>query len=476
MAGKDKVGEGIDRHPGGIAETHVGHLRLLVVGDHPDPRQRHHRYHLGADIDELTGPDLTLAHQPVRRRDDAGIIHVVAGQGHLRLRRLDLGPKLVLLHVQTRQQSLLLIELSIVELELGSGAPFVGVRLLDQLLGSGDTGLQQFALTLRLQLITHQVGLGRHDGRLGLTDQCPLNVLLVREIGQRRLCGGEVGLGLRQLRAIVGGIDLHDQIALAHNLIVSDTDGGDIARDFRRQRGHVAGGVGVVGRLVTGGAGPAVPVSRHVPGQDTGPDHHQNPQHREDPGGSAPCRGARVRRCRCTVGCGRVFVRRRRPAGGWGHGRLAHGVGRVGHRRQVPDPVGEVAKGLLPVSPRVVGRRGPALAPACWAPGPPRQTLDHRRVDRNGRACGDAAISPGVSLVAASHARPEPDAGSESEPEPYPPNFGARGNPFGGRRPAVARSPSHGRRSVSVRTRSPSRHVRPSARRKIFASDSPPSL
>ncbi len=166
---------------------------------------------------------------------------------------------------------------------MGVGAPFVGVGLLDRLLGAGDPGLQQLALSFRFKAVAQLVCLGGLDGRLGLADQRALDVLLVRQVGEVGLRRGEVCLGLHELSAIVGGIDLDDQVALVHDLIVGDPDGGDIARHFRRQRGDVAGGVGIVGGFVAGRAGPAVPVPRDIPGEEPGRDDQQNAQHREHP-------------------------------------------------------------------------------------------------------------------------------------------------------------------------------------------------
>ena len=61
----------------------------------------------------------------------------------------------------------------------------------------------------------------------------------------------------------------------------------------------------------------------------------------------------------------------------------------------------------------------------------------------------------------------------------YPSNRLLFGKPLGGRRPASARLPIHslssGRATVKVRP-AESRHVRPSASAKTFASDMPPSL
>ena len=59
----------------------------------------------------------------------------------------------------------------------------------------------------------------------------------------------------------------------------------------------------------------------------------------------------------------------------------------------------------------------------------------------------------------------------------HPPlNVPPRGNPFGGSRPAWARSPTQSRNVVSVRVLSPNRQVSPSERRNTLASFSPPSL
>ena len=58
----------------------------------------------------------------------------------------------------------------------------------------------------------------------------------------------------------------------------------------------------------------------------------------------------------------------------------------------------------------------------------------------------------------------------------YPPlNVPPLGKPFGGSRPAWARSPIQSRKAVSVRVVSPRRQVSPSARRTPLASGMPPA-
>ena len=105
----------------------------------------------------------------------------------------------------------------------------VVVGLFDQLLRSGDSGPEQVALALILELVAQHVGLGRVDRCLGLVDERLLHDPLVREIGERRLRGGEIGLSQVELGLIVGRVDHRDQVALAHGLEVIDRHFRDVA-------------------------------------------------------------------------------------------------------------------------------------------------------------------------------------------------------------------------------------------------------
>ena len=89
---------------------------------------------------------------------------------------LDLRLELLLLDVERRQHRLLLVELGLVQPPLGDGPLGVVVGLLDQLLRAGDSGPQQVALALVLELVAQHVGLGGVDRRLGLPDQRVLHV------------------------------------------------------------------------------------------------------------------------------------------------------------------------------------------------------------------------------------------------------------------------------------------------------------
>ena len=151
----------------------------------------------------------------------------------------------------------------------------VVVGLLDQLLRAGDPGLEQVALALVLELVAQHVGLGGVDRRLGLLDKRLLHDPLIGEIGERRLRGGEIGLGQVELGLVVGRVDHRDKVALAHGLEVIDRHFGDVAGHPGRKRRHVARHEGVVGRFEARRAGPAVPMSGRVPDEPGGEDEEE---------------------------------------------------------------------------------------------------------------------------------------------------------------------------------------------------------
>ena len=300
MAGELEIREGVDGDPGRLAEPDVGHLGLLVIRDHPDVGQRHDRDDLGADIDELAEAHLPLADQPIRRRQDARIAQVVGRERDLGLGRLDLRLELLLLDVDRRQRRLLLVKLSLVQPPLGNGPLGVVVGLLDQLLRAGDSGPQEVALALVLELVAQDVGLGGVDRRLGLLDKRLLHDPLIGEIGERRLGGGEIGLGQVELGLIVGRVDHRKKVAFAHELEVIDRHFGDVPGHPGRKRRHVARHEGVVGRFEPRRPGPAVPMPGGVPDEPGGEDEEKDAQQRKEPalrpalGGRLLRRSARV--------------------------------------------------------------------------------------------------------------------------------------------------------------------------------------
>ena len=107
----------------GLADADVGHLRFLVVREHPDVGQRHDGDDLRADVDELAGTDLTLADETVGGRNDARVSEIVAAPGAPGPRRRRIcASNCFLLNVESGQNGLLLRELRFVQLELRGDA------------------------------------------------------------------------------------------------------------------------------------------------------------------------------------------------------------------------------------------------------------------------------------------------------------------------------------------------------------------
>ena len=181
------------------------HLGFLVVRDHPDIGQRHRGDHLRADIDELPGPHLTLADHPVRRRNDPRVVEIVAAPASPAPRP----PRTCAASCcscTSRLASSAFCWSSCARFSSSCAA----VRF--SLSSACSTSCWVPAIRVcsrsrcrcRLQRVALQVGCGRLDGRLGLADQRALHILLVGEVGECRVGRGKIGLGLRQLRAVVG--------------------------------------------------------------------------------------------------------------------------------------------------------------------------------------------------------------------------------------------------------------------------------
>jgi hypothetical protein len=62
---------------------------------------------------------------------------------------------------------------------------------------------------------------------------------LVAQIVECSLRGGDAGLGLRDLRLVIGGIDLHQEIATLDALEILHGDGQDLAGDPAAQPGQL---------------------------------------------------------------------------------------------------------------------------------------------------------------------------------------------------------------------------------------------
>src|SRR3984893_7192778 len=80
----------------GLPRLDPGELRLLVVGNHVDIRQRHDIDEAGADIDVVARLHLPLAGDAVEWRHDPGIAEPELGRGERRLGALEVGRALLL--------------------------------------------------------------------------------------------------------------------------------------------------------------------------------------------------------------------------------------------------------------------------------------------------------------------------------------------------------------------------------------------
>ena len=155
----------------------------------------------------------------------------------------------------------------------------VGRRGLFELLPRAGIGLGQRLLPLLLLPGFDLLRLRGHLLRLALRDGRVLQLDLVGEIVEGCLRGGDAGLGLRDLCLVIGGIDLHQQIAGLDALKIGHGDLENFARDPAAQARRVRLDIGVVGGLDHGGADPFVPAQRRQR------DECERRQHREQRNG-----------------------------------------------------------------------------------------------------------------------------------------------------------------------------------------------
>ena len=131
----------------------------------------------------------------------------------------------------------------------------VGIRLLEAL-HRGGAILRQAAVAVDVVLRAGDLGRGRGQLGLRLGDHRFLQPAVGLEIRQRRLLPGDRGGGLRQRRAIVAIVELHQQVAGMHRLVVGHRDLGDEARHLGRDHRDVAADIGIVGALDEAPDGP----------------------------------------------------------------------------------------------------------------------------------------------------------------------------------------------------------------------------
>jgi hypothetical protein len=101
----------------------------------------------------------------------------------------------------------------------------------------------------RLLISEHQRGLRLIHLCLVGADLCLLHIELRVDVLDTGVRGRDLRLRLLERRAIVTVVDAGDHVAGFDMLVVGDGDGGDVARDFRRNRKLPRGDEGIVGGL-----------------------------------------------------------------------------------------------------------------------------------------------------------------------------------------------------------------------------------
>ena len=120
------------------------------------------------------------------------------------------------------------------------------------------TGLHQAVVAGLLLPRELQIGFGGGDIGRALLDDRLLQGDLRVEIAHRRFSRGDVCLGLAERGAKIAIVDLRQQLAGRHRLVVVDQHLRDVAGDLRRDDRRVGFDIGVVGRLQVAAGGEVV--------------------------------------------------------------------------------------------------------------------------------------------------------------------------------------------------------------------------
>ena len=138
--------------------------------------------------------------------------------------------------------------------ERGGGAGAVGGRLLEALLRA-ESDVGEFLRAVEFErgalFVGHRafrLGVGRGDLGGGLVDRRVLRLDLPADAGDRRVLGGDLGLGGVDREAVVAVVDARQQIAGVDLLVLGDRNFDDVAGDLGGDDGRIGADIGVVGR------------------------------------------------------------------------------------------------------------------------------------------------------------------------------------------------------------------------------------
>ena len=224
---------GVDLHADVLARLQVGQLGFLEVGGQPDVLL-HDGGQLLARLDALAHLDGALADAAGDRRDDAVVAELLLGVLQLHAQHVDLGLEDVARGAGGADLGLGGAGAVALGGQVGHGAGAAGVGGVQLGLGDGlHLAVVQLAVALGVLFGAQQLGfrlghlgaggagLGLHLGDLRLG----LHHLL--------LGAGDLRLDLLDLDLLVDRVQLGDDVALAHQLVVLDQHAGDHARNAR---------------------------------------------------------------------------------------------------------------------------------------------------------------------------------------------------------------------------------------------------
>src|SRR5580704_18264267 len=294
---QDLAGESVHGDARLLANTYIGHLRFLVVGDDPYIRQRHERDHLGADAEILAGAHQALTHHAVDGGDYPRVAQIDRRQIFCSSLSLQRRGRLRLLALQDVELLTLLIQLGLVEGKTGGRPLFVVDGLFDELRRTG-VFIRKILLADGFQMIASHVRLARRDFGLGLFDQCFLQALLLFDVFDRGSGGVDIGLSLIELGAVIVVDDLDQDIAPANALEVLHQHALNVAWNFGSERCRIGLKVGIVGFLQYGRSQPPVPFASDDENQDADQNENKDPDGGKYPdGGQDPAAGGGPSNC-----------------------------------------------------------------------------------------------------------------------------------------------------------------------------------
>src|SRR5580704_8385161 len=283
---QDFAGESVHGDARLLANTYIGHLRFLVVGDDPYIRQRYERDHLRADAEILAGAHQALTHHAVDRGDYPRVAQIDRRQIFCSPLSLQRRGSLRLLALQDVELLTLLIQLGLVEGKTGGRPLFVVDSLFDELRRTGVFIRKKILLAHGFQMIASHVRLARRDFGLSLFDQCFLQALLLFDVFDRGSGGVDIGLSLIELGAVVVVDDLDQDIAAANALEVLHPHVLDVAGNFGGEGCRISLKVGIVGFLQYGRSHPPVPFASDDEDQGADQNENKDPDGGRDPDGA----------------------------------------------------------------------------------------------------------------------------------------------------------------------------------------------